>query len=76
MAKRKTVKKKAPSRFSEYQGLAKEKIAQNAEKIRELQGKARDSMSENPMQTAAIAFGIGLVCGVGLKLLMDSKQRD
>jgi len=76
MARKKKAKKKAPSRFSEYQDAAKERIAQNAEKIKELQGKARDSMSENPMQTAAIAFGIGLVCGVGLKLLMDSKRRD
>lgn len=75
MAKKKAVKKQPASRFSESYDAVKAKISHNTEKIKEMQDKARDKMSENPMQTAAIAFGIGVVCGVGLKLLLDTKRR-
>lgn len=79
MAKRRTITKEtvpAQSRFSEKFETVKAKINENSEKLRELQSKAHDKMSENPMQTAAIAFGVGIICGVGLKLLIDSKRRD
>jgi len=77
MAKKRNTKakKQAPSRFADSYDAVKEKIAQNNERIRELQSKATDKMSENPMQTAAIAFGLGIVCGVGLKVLLE-RRRD
>ena len=76
MARKRTTKKPAPSRFHDSYESLKAKITENQARIKEVQGKAKDKMSENPMQTAAIAFGIGVVCGVGLKLLLETRRRD
>jgi len=75
MAKRRTVKPTPPSRFSEGYEAVKARLNENSERLKQLQSKAQDKMSENPMQTAAVAFGIGLVIGVGLKMIIDSKRR-
>ena len=77
MARKKAVKQTEPtSRFAQSYDTLKSKIAHNSERIKEVQTKARAKMAENPLQTAAIAFGIGVVAGVGLKVLLDSKRRD
>jgi len=76
MARKRTVKKtpEASSRFTDSYDALKLRMHDQSEKIKELQTKATTKMSENPIQTAAIAFGIGVVAGIGLKVLIDSKR--
>jgi len=70
----KTVKPE-PSRYTKSVEAIKDKMAQNSERIRDLQDHATTKMSENPMHTALISFGIGIVAGIGLKVLLESRRR-
>ena len=76
MARKRTTKKPVQSRFHDSYESLRAKITENQARIKDVQNKARVKMSENPMQTAAIAFGVGIVCGVGLTLLLESRRRD
>jgi len=76
MARKRTkVVEPEPSRYSRSVDVIKDKLAQNSERISDLQNQAKTKMSENPMQTALISFGIGVIAGIGLKVLLESKRR-
>ncbi|HLC85596.1 MAG TPA: hypothetical protein VJH22_07440 [Candidatus Nanoarchaeia archaeon] len=68
-------KEEPKSRFAESIESIKQSIASNTERIRDIQQSAEEKMSEHPLQTALVAFGVGIVCGVGLKMLIESKRR-
>ncbi len=68
-------KEEPKSRFADSIDSIKQSIANNTERIRDLQSSAEEKMSEHPLQTALVAFGVGIVCGVGLKMLLENRRR-
>ncbi len=42
-------------------------------KLREYEGKTRETIEEHPYESVAAAFGVGILAGVGLAYLMRKK---
>jgi len=42
-------------------------------KLKEYEGKARETIETHPYESVAVAFGIGILAGIGLSYLMRKK---
>lgn len=42
-------------------------------KLREYEGRARETLEEHPYESVAVAFGVGILAGLGLSYLMRKK---
>lgn len=62
-------------KLNEEKESLKDKIELTKAKLKELEGKFEDRVSEHPLQSVAIAFGAGLISGAVLMALLRRRHK-
>jgi len=68
--------KKGETKYEKTIETMKEKLNEIGAKIKRAEEKTVATMSEHPVKTAGIAFGVGILAGIGICKLLERRKND